>query len=256
MAVNRANHDSSLQSELFALLMEKKPEDEFTESIVREAIEDWAETASLDLKRKHAQRTFENPFWRAGAVLSWIAYRDWRLICQFENRRDWGTAKWYNNDGPAWKVDHPDAELIRALQDGRLRSSRQAGFDLPEDLPPKFWARITVRRVFAIDPIFERVEVLELWKADPAESAKVVGSAAATATKKQTETPVTRGRGRRAELRPRIVVQMKRDIENGKWSTDDLRKMTQESLAATYGAKSRETAQFALKEVLSEIVGK
>ena len=133
-----APHNGKLQSDLFALLMEKKPGDENAKSIVGRAMEDWAEAASQEQKRQRAERTFLNPYWRTGAVLSWIAYRDRNLICHFEDRRDWGTAKWYNGGGTPWKVDHPDVELIRALQDGRLRASRQKSHELPVELPPIF----------------------------------------------------------------------------------------------------------------------
>jgi len=159
-----ASHDGKLQSDLFALLMERRPEDEEAETIVRHAIEEWAQTASRELKRQHAERTFADPYWRAGAVLSWIAYRDPKLICQFEARKDWGAAKLYNHSGPEWKVDKPDFELIRALQDDRLRASRQKSDELPVELPPIFWARKVVRDLFAIDPDFRRADVLELWR--------------------------------------------------------------------------------------------
>ena len=159
----------------------------------------------------------------------------------------------YKRDEPALKVDDPPAELIRALQVGRLGASKQRNQDLPIDLTPKFWAWRPLKYVFAIDPIFERAKVLELWKADPVESAQVVETAAPKATKKQMQAGATSRPGPRRDLRDRIVADMKSDIESKKVSKGDLLGMKQEALAALYGAKSRETAVLARNEALSEI---
>jgi hypothetical protein len=247
-----ASHDSQLQSDLITLLKENKPTDECVETIAREALENWAEVNSLKLKRKHSERTFENPYWSAGAVLSWIAYRDREQICQFESYRDWATAQMYKRGESTLKVDDPAAEIISALQDGRLGASKQRNQDLPIDLPPKFWAWKPLGYVFAINPIFERVEVLRLWKAVPAESAQVVETGAPRAAKKQMQARAARGRGRRPEVRTRIASAMVYDIESGKISKEELYDLKQEALAERYGA-ARETVVLAREKVLSEI---
>jgi hypothetical protein len=118
-----APHDSKLQSDLLALLAKAKPADQIeAESIVRSTIKDYCEMESRERKRQHAERTFAQLYWQAGATLSWIAYRDSRMICKFEAYRDWQRAKRYGDEA-AWKVDDPGTEMIRALQDGRLRAS-------------------------------------------------------------------------------------------------------------------------------------
>jgi hypothetical protein len=101
-----------------------------------------------------------------GAVLSWIAYRDSSMICRFEDYRNWQGVLRFGHEG-VWKVSDPGTEMIRALQDGRLRAIQKKGAELPADLPAEFWARKTVKDLFMIDPDFRRAELLQLW-ADPA----------------------------------------------------------------------------------------
>jgi hypothetical protein len=158
----------------------------------------------------------------------------------------------YKRGESTLKVDDPAAEIISALQDGRLGASKQRNQDLPMDLPPKFWAWKPLRYVFAINPIFERAEVLKLWKADPAEGTQVVETGAPRAAKKQMQAGAARGRGRRPEVRTRIASAMVYDIESGKISKEELYDMKQEALAERYGA-ARETVVLAREKVLSEI---
>src|SRR5262249_55174842 len=106
-------------------------------------------------------------YWRAGATLSWIAYRDRRMICQFEDYPDWQGAMRYGH--AAWKVDNPGAEMIRALQDDRLRAIVRKDSELPAVLPPEFWARKRVKDPFMIGPDVRREEVLQLGRIRPAD---------------------------------------------------------------------------------------
>jgi hypothetical protein len=135
------------------------------------------------------------------AVLSWIAFRDVRLICQFEDLRDYGRdrrwAQWYGRSGPSLKVDNPSADLIKALQDDLMRVG---------DFHPKFWARKSIKDIFAIDPDFERSEVLELWKADPIDQVQGdtferPGNAAITTTADEQMSVTSDGRYRSAASR-------------------------------------------------------
>jgi hypothetical protein len=132
--------------------------DEFTaayraahlEKAVRDAMNELAETVK-------AQRTFDQPYWGTGVVLSWIALRDQGRICQFEDHHSWRHANWYA-DKKAWKVSDPGTELIGALADGRLRASEQ--IDLG-------WKSIS--QLFDMDLAFTRSDILSLWptRSDP-----------------------------------------------------------------------------------------
>jgi hypothetical protein len=126
-----APHDAKLQSALLAVLAKHKPDDEIkAEAIVRDTINEDCERRSRELKRRHAERTFGQHYWDVGAVLSWIAYRDGAMICQFEDYQHWQRVKRYGHEA-AWKVVDPGTEMIGALQDGRLRAIQKKSSELP-----------------------------------------------------------------------------------------------------------------------------
>jgi hypothetical protein len=268
-----APHDGKLQSELFAVLAKCKPDDEIeAESIVRDTIDEYCERQDGELKRQHAERTFGQHYWGVGAILSWIAYRDSRMICQFEDYLKWQSVKRYGREA-AWKVVDPGTEMIGALQDGRLRAIQKKGSELPTDLPAEFWARKTVKDLFMIDPDFRRAEVLKLWadSRGPEVNSTVTGTGDAASpvqpsepdaeSDRQNERQFTPAaslartkRGPRANKCEAVIEAMKGDIREGRLTPDELGKMLEKQLQDKYGhlAESRETFRKARKAVFAE----
>jgi hypothetical protein len=270
-----APHDAKLQSAVLAVLAKHKPDDEIkAEAIVRDTINEDCERRSRELKRRHAERTFGQHYWDVGAVLSWIAYRDGAMICQFEDYQHWQRVKRYGHEA-AWKVVDPGTEMVRALEDGRLRAIQKKGSELPAVLPAEFWARKTVKDLFMIDPDFRRAEILTLW-ADPAargpgDESTVAAPGDAASSKlpsgpdadpdQQDErqvvpaTPHARTRrGPRASKCKLVIEAMKGDIREKRLTPDQLSDLLEKHLKDRYGqlADSRDTLRKARKVVLAE----
>jgi hypothetical protein len=111
-----------------------------------------AEGRSRALKIAVAERLFAEPFWPAARVLSWIAFRDPRLI-----EASWRAAKMYIASAGQLKDPNPRDALLRAVQGGNLAAVKDGS-----EMPREAWAN-TNGRFWLEEVRFRREDVLGLW---------------------------------------------------------------------------------------------
>lgn len=136
-------------------------------SVFRQHLHKWVrETAS----RPRVEWEFQSPDWSLGNVLSWIAFGDPTLICQFEGLRAASSYGFYKHprgfDPPAKRpmlVPNAAQTLLDALKDGRLTAIRNGA-----EIPSSYWFGRYITDL-SDDLRFRRAEVIGCWPADSGE---------------------------------------------------------------------------------------
>jgi hypothetical protein len=117
----------------------------------------WRRELHRELNRVRAEREFQSPDWSLGNILSWIAFCDPALICQFKGRFS-PSLQGIRSNRPM-RVDRPVQELFARLQAGRLKAIRNGA-----PLPSLYWFGKEVRDLTG-DLRFLHTEAIECWPA-------------------------------------------------------------------------------------------
>jgi hypothetical protein len=118
----------------------------------------WRREWHRELRRARAEREFQSPDWSLGNILSWIAFDDPALICQFKDRFSPPFQRIPSNQ--PMRVDKPVQELFAALQAGRLKVIRNGA-----PLPSLYWFGKNIKNLTG-DLRFRRDEALKYWPAE------------------------------------------------------------------------------------------
>jgi hypothetical protein len=111
-----------------------------------------ARAAAAAEKAAESERDYAAPFWPTARVLNWIGWRDAKLI-----NKDWLLAQFYPSaSGHRPRSNDPGAELLRALQEGKLRAFCEGQKQSAES-----WSRTPVNALPDVD--CRREDVLTRW---------------------------------------------------------------------------------------------
>jgi len=144
-------------------------------SVYRQHLDQWIDIDE-NASKMRAEREFNSPDWSLGNVLSWIAFRDPALVCQFERRRDVFWYKLYNKP-PRTRMDkrpmldpRADWTLLDSLKDSRLTAIRNGA-----ELPSSYWfGKFTSH--LADDLRFRRTETIKCWPVEKSNTSAALQS--------------------------------------------------------------------------------
>jgi hypothetical protein len=145
-------------------------------------------------------------------------------------------AAWETRDAAKWREG--EARLLTALAGGALHAIDENGKEVREG----FWLQHHLTHA-KTGRFLLRASDFEQWL----RRTKVAET--------MNDASPPKRRGPPATMMNRAAAQMVKDVRSGKCTLADLQTMKQESLAAEYGLKSRDTARKALKAAAAEIAG-